>query len=272
MRQCLRPGRLGRIEIEAGADAEIPAVGFARHVGAARAGVGRDQGQAQFGGQPLGAGLGHEGFFVAGQAGQVDQRGHGARAIRPAAAGRPRTASAGRSRASRAGRKRCTPPKQPCSESVWKESVMDEELRAPVPAPHRRTPRGTSCGMLWPTPGTMRCERGPVKRCACADGVGRRPHAVVGAVEGDRRHGDRRLRGQPALDVRIGRIARHQAEAVAVGVDHHVDEIRVVESRGAALEGRVVEGPGRRPQPPQQPAERRAGPAPGRARPRSLWK
>jgi hypothetical protein len=39
---------------------------------------------------------------------------------------------------------------------------------------------------------------------------------------------------------------------MAVRLDHHVHEILVVEGGGAALEGRVVELPGRRPQLPQQ--------------------
>ena len=68
-----RPRFLGGVEVEAGAGAEVPAVAFSRHVGAARAGVGRDQDDAQFAGQALGAGLDHEGFFGAGQAGQVEQ-------------------------------------------------------------------------------------------------------------------------------------------------------------------------------------------------------
>lgn len=49
--------------------------GIDRKAGAARTGVGCDQDQAQFGGHALRPGLGHERFFVAGQPGQVAQRG-----------------------------------------------------------------------------------------------------------------------------------------------------------------------------------------------------
>ncbi|MOA27669.1 hypothetical protein D3C78_1485570 [compost metagenome] len=51
--------------------AEIPgAVRIARHLGAAWAGIRRDQHQTQLGGQPLGTGLLHEVLVGAGQAGQ----------------------------------------------------------------------------------------------------------------------------------------------------------------------------------------------------------
>jgi hypothetical protein len=75
-------------------------------------------------------------------------------------------------------------------------------------------------------------------------GRGRRAHAVVGAVEGQRGHGDRRLQGQRRLDVCERRTTRHQAEAVAVGVDHHGDEIGVAKSRRAAFDRGLVEVPG----------------------------
>ena len=78
---------------------------------------------------------------------------------------------------------------------------------------------------------------------------------VVGAVQDDARHGDRRALGEAALDVVEARIAGRVAVAVPVGVDHDVDEVGIVERRRGVLEGRVVEAPGRRPFPPQQPAE-----------------
>ena len=67
------PGGLGGVQVKACAHAKVPALGFAGHVGAARAGVGRDERQAQFGCAALGAGLGSEGLFGAGQPGQVQQ-------------------------------------------------------------------------------------------------------------------------------------------------------------------------------------------------------
>jgi hypothetical protein len=84
----------------------------------------------------------------------------------------------------------------------------------------------------------------------------RRAHTVVAAVEADRRHRDRRLRRQAPLDARIRRITGDEPEAVAVRMDHHVDEVGVVERLRAALEGGVVEAPARRPGLPQQPAQR----------------
>ncbi|MPM95812.1 hypothetical protein SDC9_142967 [bioreactor metagenome] len=68
-----RPGPGGRVQVEAGAHAKVPAVGLARQARTARAGIGADQGDIEFGGQALGSGLDHEGFFGAGQAGQIEQ-------------------------------------------------------------------------------------------------------------------------------------------------------------------------------------------------------
>ncbi|MNJ60085.1 hypothetical protein D3C77_557980 [compost metagenome] len=64
----LRPGLLGRVEIEAGAQAEIPgAVGVVRHVRTARAGIRRYDDQPKLGSQALCTGLLHEVFIGAGQ-------------------------------------------------------------------------------------------------------------------------------------------------------------------------------------------------------------
>ena len=87
-----------------------------------------------------------------------------------------------------------------------------------------------------------------------------RPHAVVGAVEGDRPDADRGLLGQAAFDLGVRRIARHQREPVPVRLDHDLDEVRIVESGGAALERGVVELPARRPQLPQQAGDAPAVP------------
>src|SRR5690348_9393764 len=58
--------------------------------------------------------------------------------------------------------------------------------------------------------------------------------AIAVAVDRDRGNADLRLRGELRLDARIGRIALDQRVAVAIGVDHDIDEIRIVE-RGCAL-------------------------------------
>ena len=61
-------------------------------------------------------------------------------------------------------------------------------------------------------------------------------------------------------------IARGVAEAVAIGLDHDVDEVGIVERGRGALIGRVIEPPVRRPQSPQQLAELAAiGRQPGTA-------
>ena len=97
----------------------------------------------------------------------------------------------------------------------------------------------------------------------------RRPeiHAVVAAVDGDGRNPDRRLRGEPRLDPGVGRVAGDQPEPMPVGMDRHVDEVGRIEGLGRAFEGRLVERPGRRPEPPQEPGDpapvlRQADPAP----------
>ena len=119
--------------------------------------------------------------------------------------------------------------------------------------------RGASAGMLWPTRGMVRRWYGPVKNLACAIGCLRRHGAGGLALQRDRRHGDRRLRGELFLDRRKRRIARHVAVAHPVRMDHHVDEIRIVERARARLERRIVERPVRRPQLPQAASRCRGG-------------
>ena len=80
--------------------------------------------------------------------------------------------------------------------------------------------------------------------------------AIAGAVQDYGRHGDRRLRDETLLDRLERRIAGGVAEPMAVGLNDDRDEILVIERDCAALERRVVEAPARRPQAPQQPAER----------------
>lgn len=62
----LRPRCLRCVEIKPGASAEVPSVGFTGNAGLARAGIHRDQHQAEFGGVALRPGFDHEGFFGAG--------------------------------------------------------------------------------------------------------------------------------------------------------------------------------------------------------------
>ena len=101
------------------------------------------------------------------------------------------------------------------------------------PAPPRANASGASCGRLCPASGMTRRSYRPEKYRACRSDAASGPTPSPAAVQGDGRHGDARLRREPRLDPRQRRIAGHQPEAVAVGMDHHLDEIRVVEGRRA---------------------------------------
>src|SRR5689334_527268 len=98
----------------------------------------------------------------------------------------------------------------------------------------------------------------------------RRPrvYAVGVAVDGDRGDRDRRLKGEPGLDRRIRLVSGGEPVAMPVGVNDHLDEIGIVERRGGALEGRLVEPPCRRPLPPQEPRD--GAPVLGEAAPAAL--
>ena len=63
------------------------------------------------------------------------------------------------------------------------------------------------------------------------------------ALQRDGRHGDLRLGGELRLDLGKRRIARHIGVTHPVGVNHHVDEIRVVERVRARRKRPVVERP-----------------------------
>src|SRR5689334_4197787 len=80
---------------------------------------------------------------------------------------------------------------------------------------------------------------GEMLRMAFGRGWWRNP--VCLAMQHDCRDGDLRLRGELRLDVRERRIARHIAVAHPIGVDHHVNEIRIVERWRTLLEQRGVE-------------------------------
>ena len=73
-----RPRRLGRVHVKSGALPEIPHLRIARDAGFARTSVGRDQHQAQFGGNGLGMRLDGKGLLGAGQSREVVQHRHAA--------------------------------------------------------------------------------------------------------------------------------------------------------------------------------------------------
>ena len=85
--------------------------------------------------------------------------------------------------------------------------------------------------------------------------IGRRSDAVIRAAQRDRRRVDRRPSGEPALDRLQRRIARRIAESMAIGVNDHLDEIRIVEREGRSGVDRIVERPRRRPQAPSSSPE-----------------
>lgn len=82
-----------------------------------------------------------------------------------------------------------------------------------------------------------------------------RDYAIDRAVQRDRRDVDLGQRREPRFGFHIAGVVWRRAQAMAVGVDRHVDKIRVVERDRATRVGRLVKGPGRRPQLPEQPAE-----------------
>jgi hypothetical protein len=85
--------------------------------------------------------------------------------------------------------------------------------------------------------------------------IRRRHDTIHVPVQGDAGHADRRLRGEPLLQLRVRWVARSEAQAMSVGVDDDVDIVGVVEGACALLEGRVVEAPARRVAGPQQPRD-----------------
>src|SRR5207253_2601121 len=79
------------------------------------------------------------------------------------------------------------------------------------------------------------------------------PRDAVGrAMQHDRRHADRRLRGKPPLDCSERRIACRIAVPHAIRMDDYLDKIWVVECGRARLEQRFVEWQLQRPELPQQ--------------------
>ena len=68
--------------------------------------------------------------------------------------------------------------------------------------------------------------------------------AVGQAVQGDRRDGDGRLRGQQFLDLVVRLAAGCGPEAVPVGVQHHLDVVGIAEGHRGAFQRGVIEMPG----------------------------
>ena len=80
----------------------------------------------------------------------------------------------------------------------------------------------------------LRCRRFPI-RC--------RHDTIRVPVQRDRRHSDRRWRGEPLLKALVRWVARRKTKAMAVGMDHDVDVVGVVEDPLTAVEGRAVDPP-----------------------------
>src|SRR5581483_1359343 len=79
--------------------------------------------------------------------------------------------------------------------------------------------------------------------------------AIGIAFHGDGGHGDRWKCGELRFDRLVSGLALGETEAPAVVMDRDGDMVRIVESLGAAREGRVVELPLRRGRLPDQPGE-----------------
>src|SRR5262249_9808317 len=85
---------------------------------------------------------------------------------------------------------------------------------------------------------------------------GRRGYdAIDRTVQRDRRDADLGQPGEPRFGFHIAGVVWRRAQAMTVGVDRHADKTRVGERDRAARVGRLVKGPGRRPQLPEEPAE-----------------
>ena len=152
----LAPRRLCGIQIKAGAHTKVPTVRVTWQVGSPRAGIGRNQCQPQFGGMPLRSGFGHEGFFIAGQAGQIHQRGYRAvcclrRQVHREAHGQPDLARV------------VLDEKLFAAEAtVFRQGFEGHVLDCTSSHTASANTSGISCGRLCPAPGTSRCERGPL--------------------------------------------------------------------------------------------------------------
>ena len=115
---------------------------------------------------------------------------------------------------------------------------------------------GASCGRLWPTPpgsGVRTCRRTSPRtrsdRMGCAIGV---------TLERDGRYSEVGKRRELPFQFVVLRFTGGKSEAPSVAAHDDVNVIRVVERRGAAIEGGIVELPLRRSRLPDEPVEVRA--------------
>src|SRR5690606_236363 len=88
-------------------------------------------------------------------------------------------------------------------------------------------------------PVLTRAEKFCSGRCAVARGV----VSIRLAVEGNCWHSNWRLICELSLYCVVRRISRRKAEPMTVGVDHHIDVVRIVECSSGSLESFVGESP-----------------------------
>ncbi len=79
--------------------------------------------------------------------------------------------------------------------------------------------------------------------------------SIASPVEGDGRYDDQRSFRKTTFEGVKQRVACSKSEHVPIGVDHHVDKVRIVERIGGPFKGRFLEAPIRGPLPPKQQAE-----------------
>lgn len=136
-----------------------------------------------------------------------------------------------------------------------------------VPALHRQTrwaPLQAAVTGIYDLP-VRPCRQ---KRRCRRSAVGRGQPSVGSAVQGDRGHRDGREQRKPALDIFTGGESRRRGQAVAVGMNLHVNMARGLECRRVPIERGSVEAPALRVPSPQglvnrAPAgSRAASPAP----------
>jgi len=131
------------------------------------------------------------------------------------------------------------PDNWPCGPGLargWEQGTQRVHDRTGLFARHEMAGTGydVPCSPCW-------------KECHVTLRTAGRRRCILCPMQHDRRHRDRRSCGEVTLDLVEARVARGIAVAVAVGVDYHRHEIRVVEGWGRAVEGGVVEAPARRP-------------------------
>lgn len=78
---------------------------------------------------------------------------------------------------------------------------------------------------------------------------------ICQAIQGDSRNYDCWLRCKLLLALFVRRIAGRESEAMAVGVKHHVDVVRIVEGRSGSFQSGIVELPFRQLSCPDHPCD-----------------